>query len=283
MTSSKCTKCGSMLREVLFDFESGPEIVLRFLICNNCGLIRAVNTEEVMSRLKFVNSQTKYHLDRFVLTLTLVPWSSRKLKVLDIGTFPGFLTRMIKQLFNYEMYGLDSSSICARWEDFQEYVSYMRQKGISIRDCDVDKDRFPFLSETFDLVLMTEVLEHLQRPQTTLCEIHRVLKTRGKLVLSTPNFSRGPNLIFSLLGRPRRYHGIREFTPKGLRDLLNDADFLTQRVMFSDWVERRQIKRLLTDSPKPPFRSIIWRVVGYTLAKVKPSLSGHTFIVAYKC
>lgn len=49
-----------------------------------------------------------------------------------------------------------------------------------------DVHRLPFRDETFDLVLCTEVLEHLHAPDSALREMHRVLKPRGKLILTTP-------------------------------------------------------------------------------------------------
>ncbi len=44
----------------------------------------------------------------------------------------------------------------------------------------------PFGNESFDLVLCTEVLEHVPDPDKTLDEIRRTLKPSGALVLSTP-------------------------------------------------------------------------------------------------
>ncbi len=44
----------------------------------------------------------------------------------------------------------------------------------------------PFADDAFDLVLCTEVLEHVSDPDATLQEIHRTLRTEGVLVLTTP-------------------------------------------------------------------------------------------------
>ena len=45
---------------------------------------------------------------------------------------------------------------------------------------------FPFKSNTFDLVISLETLEHVPRPVTFLTEIRRILKQNGKLVMSLP-------------------------------------------------------------------------------------------------
>ena len=69
-------------------------------------------------------------------------------------------------------------------------------KNNNIISIDFDPDRHPdivmdaqdmsFEIETFDLVLMFEVLEHIPNPFLAISEIHRVLKPGGHLYLSTP-------------------------------------------------------------------------------------------------
>ncbi len=49
-----------------------------------------------------------------------------------------------------------------------------------------DLEQIPFPSETFDVVLLTQVLEHVRRPLEVLKEIRRVLKKNGKLLLTAP-------------------------------------------------------------------------------------------------
>ena len=44
-----------------------------------------------------------------------------------------------------------------------------------------DAHSLPFKNDSFDVVLATEVLEHLKEPQRALNEMKRVLKDGGKL------------------------------------------------------------------------------------------------------
>jgi len=46
----------------------------------------------------------------------------------------------------------------------------------------------PFAENSFDTVVSTEVLEHVPEPLRMLCEIRRVLKPGGHLVLSAPMY-----------------------------------------------------------------------------------------------
>lgn len=48
-----------------------------------------------------------------------------------------------------------------------------------------DAHNLPFKDGEFGFVLCTEVLEHVKDPKTVISEINRVLKTGGKLVLTT--------------------------------------------------------------------------------------------------
>jgi SAM-dependent methyltransferase len=47
--------------------------------------------------------------------------------------------------------------------------------------------QLPFASDSFDLVVCTQVLEYVARPQEAIDEIRRVLKAGGSLLLSVPS------------------------------------------------------------------------------------------------
>jgi SAM-dependent methyltransferase len=56
---------------------------------------------------------------------------------------------------------------------------------------DLDKFPYPFKSNSVDLVECDHVLEHLNHPHRVMCEIHRILKPEGKVIVKVPHFSRG--------------------------------------------------------------------------------------------
>jgi SAM-dependent methyltransferase len=60
-------------------------------------------------------------------------------------------------------------------------------------------ERLPFADTSFDVVILSEVLEHLPYPAITLSEIRRVLRPGGRVVGSVPNGARLPNKIRFLL------------------------------------------------------------------------------------
>ncbi|MCK5243251.1 class I SAM-dependent methyltransferase [bacterium] len=50
-----------------------------------------------------------------------------------------------------------------------------------------DLTKLPFSENTFDLILFTNTIEHLEDPQPVLSELARVLKPRGRLLVTTEN------------------------------------------------------------------------------------------------
>ncbi|MFX0201536.1 MAG: class I SAM-dependent methyltransferase [Candidatus Hodarchaeota archaeon] len=288
----KCQRCGSQLKEATVNLRYG--LSLDFSKCNSCGYLQELNVDEVKEKLtNKVGRRVGWlqeHLDRFIFTLKLIPFSSRKLVVLDVGSQPGDMTRMVKQLFGYKTYGLDYRNAFSSPLAFRYYLDIMKQNGIFIKECNVDTNPFPFMDEVFDLLLFTEVIEHLRNPLRTLSEIHRVLKPNGNLILSTPNFMRASNRIRALLRLSRRFHGVKEYTLEELKKLLSDANFLVKQVIFSDWCDRKWAKKVLNEFPRTPthFTKVsnlvaIWTIVRYGLVlKIRPSLSSFIFIIAMK-
>jgi SAM-dependent methyltransferase len=68
----------------------------------------------------------------------------------------------------------------------------------------------PFADETFDLVIATQVFDYFEWPHRAACEVHRVLKQGGHLLMSVPSFA------------PRFASEERwRFLPSGLRGLLS--------------------------------------------------------------
>lgn len=50
-----------------------------------------------------------------------------------------------------------------------------------------DACNLPFVDESFETVVATEILEHLEHPKKTVAEIRRVLKDGGRAVMSVPH------------------------------------------------------------------------------------------------
>jgi SAM-dependent methyltransferase len=80
-----------------------------------------------------------------------------------------------------------------------------------------DARRMPLADASMDVVLITQVLEHIPEPIAVIAEIRRVLKPGGTLLLSVPS-------IFPQHGSPGDYW---RYMPQGLEWILRDFHSVT--------------------------------------------------------
>lgn len=75
---------------------------------------------------------------------------------------------------------------------------FLKEKGFRVISIDKEKkykdcrlvdvnSGIPFADNTFDLIWASEVIEHLDSPVKAISEFFRVLKPKGKLIITTPN------------------------------------------------------------------------------------------------
>lgn len=101
--------------------------------------------------------------------------------LLDIGAQIGSLAIYATR------FGIRTSAV-----DLPHYVegfgSASLKCGVDYRSCDITTTALPFPDQSFDYVSYLDVIEHHHHsPKRVLEEIHRVLKPKGCLIVSTPN------------------------------------------------------------------------------------------------
>ncbi len=139
-----------------------------------------------------------YHAARFVDTLDLLGPGEGK-QLLDVGAFPGHLTLAIQTL-GYQVQALTGTSESARSLEF--FTRRLSRHQIPVLFADVEGEDFPFPDQSFDVVLAAELIEHLPyNPYHMLRETFRVLKPKGRIILSTPNLPKLDNLLNFARGR----------------------------------------------------------------------------------
>jgi 2-polyprenyl-3-methyl-5-hydroxy-6-metoxy-1,4-benzoquinol methylase len=102
-----------------------------------------------------------------------------RLKVLDVGGGDGVLGEYLWKKGNI-VTSVDLPSVAGRVH---------KCKGLSAAAGDAEF--LPFVSDTFDVVLASEIVEHLWDPNSFFDEAFRVLKKGGKLIISTPEGKEG--------------------------------------------------------------------------------------------
>jgi len=110
---------------------------------------------------------------------------SKRGALLDIGCWRGTLEKLLPEC---EYTGLDIE----RAGD--------TPRNLILQDLD-SKPHLPFEDGTFDIIVCTEILEHLRWPEKVAMEMRRVLKKDGVMIISLPNEFTIYGRLFHLFGR----------------------------------------------------------------------------------
>ncbi len=203
-------------------------------------------------------------LDRIIRTVQLLPRISGRVRVLELGASPYFMTCLIKRYLGYEVetanfFGDYGEKAEGEGEDRITSKRYGEAHTFRYKIFNVERDPFPYDDGEFDLVLCSEILEHLiMDPGHMLRETHRVLKPDGYLVLTTPNAVKLHNLKAMILGRNvfHAYSGFgvygrhnREYAPKELIELLRLHNFEPKLIVDDVFPHGRLYRFLIALGP----------------------------------
>ena len=103
-----------------------------------------------------------------------------ELKVLDFGCGDGVLSSLLAKQ-GTEVFGIDSDKAAI-------YFAEKMHKSMGLNTCFSVQSCYEtsFESESFDVVVSSDVIEHVSEVDRFLGEIHRLLKPGGVAVISTP-------------------------------------------------------------------------------------------------
>lgn len=198
--------------------------------CRSCGLVYANprheestilhNYEEVIDRLYMEEREGRvltFRRNLRPLEKLVTPVPSRKL--LDVGCHMGVFLE-IAQERGWEVWGVEPS----HWATEQA-----RRKGLRVMASTLKKAGFA--DESFDVVTMWDVVEHLTNPANELQEVNRVLKKGALVCIHTMNIE---SLFARLMGS--RWPWLMEmhlyyFTPWTLAKMLEKTGFQVIRTI----------------------------------------------------
>lgn len=135
----------------------------------------------------------RLHMTLKTLGDALTPLNTRPC-ILDVACGEGVITAQIKNKFvDADLYGIDYSitaieAASGRYGDIEFAVG--------------DAYRLPYEPESFDVVLLNNIWEHVPDPLRLLEGIKRILKPGGHVIISTPSRYRFRNMVRVCLGLP---------------------------------------------------------------------------------
>jgi SAM-dependent methyltransferase len=138
---------------------------------------------------------------------------------LELGSNPYFITYFLAEHTELEVtlanFHTDRGLGEARFSLIPPHSADRMELTYPMYQFNVEEEIFPFDADSFDVVFLCEMLEHLTMdPVRALREIHRVLKPGGALILTTPNVARLDNVL-SLVNGVNIYDPYSGFGPYG--------------------------------------------------------------------
>lgn len=160
-------------------------------------------------------------------------------KVLDIGCAGGYLGEYLINEKKCEVWGIEPNNQDAGIAKTKNYKIVISKK---IEEAINDSE---FLDQSFDFILLADVLEHLSKPEELLSEIKKNLKPGGKILISLPNVAHYSARINLLLGVwDMKDAGIMDkthlhfYTLKTAKDLIKNADLNIEKIRPRGDLER---------------------------------------------
>jgi 2-polyprenyl-3-methyl-5-hydroxy-6-metoxy-1,4-benzoquinol methylase len=174
------------------------------------------------------NAPTPIHTRRLILNEAA---NLQFASVLDVGCGSGILISETREHFPGLRYaGADLARTAVE-------RGRRRYPGISFHQLDIETEALP---DTFDLVLFSEVVEHLHQPERAVANLRKMCS--GHVVLTTPT---GPRLPTDLA-----FHHVKHFTPEELHALISNAGFDVVRLYRWGWPFQTLFRRMINLVPR---------------------------------
>ena len=180
----------------------------------------------------------------------------KKGSVLDLGCGDGLFLKMLKDK-GIEGVGLEISEIA---------IEKAKDRGLNVKEFDFAVTKLPFADNSFETVVLLDVIEHLYQPEKVLKEAHRVSKRY--LVIGVPNFNSLPARLQMLMGKipeanKHKQGHVYWFSYPIIKNLLKKTGFLIEEMKVNSFF-----------SWAPGIKTLM-----LFLAKIRPSIFALNFSI----
>ena len=224
-----CDLCGSGEFKYLYRINRHNENY-DIVRCKKCGLVY-MNPRFSSERIKqfytkdyYIGAQEFHYADErkeFKATeylnqarLTQIKKHKKGYNLLEIGCSFGYFLKTARDM------GWNVSGV-----ELSEYSSKYAKEKLNLKVYTGTIEQASFSDQLFDVVVMQEVIEHLESPTKTLNNIYRVSKPNGLLVIQTSNIES----IYSRLTKDKWIYflpgHLYYFSPKTLANLSKKTGF----------------------------------------------------------
>jgi 2-polyprenyl-3-methyl-5-hydroxy-6-metoxy-1,4-benzoquinol methylase len=177
------------------------------------------------SRYHYVIPDFEAHPDSFNRTWVLLDWAGSGKRVLELGCSTGYMSQYMTEKRNCCVTGVEVDEYAA--QQAAKFCQKVLVRDLNRSDWMADLDK-----NSFDVVLMGDVLEHLVDPQKLLHQVRDLLDANASIIVCLPNVVHWLTRLKLLFGRfDYEAHGtldhthLRFFTVKTARQLIEGSGY----------------------------------------------------------
>jgi len=229
-----CTICGGL------DFKDALQCEgFSFVRCKSCSLAQRnpqPQKEEIIARYSntFGKDYLSYELENEDAFLKLQQLALKDAKfdklekvllsakeppsVLDVGCATGALLESLRER-GWRATGVEISP-CA------DYAQ--KERKLDVRNIPLEEIKFP--NGSFNAVLASHLIEHLNDPRSFLTEVHRILKEDGRVFITTPNIDGLQSRLYGGKWRSAIFDHLYLFSIRTLKNLLKSTGFKIEKI-----------------------------------------------------
>jgi SAM-dependent methyltransferase len=196
---NKCENCNStqfinITESFDYEYETTSDI-FNFVECQNCNLVflheRPLNSElDLIYPKNYIPYNFKNHLGGIINHLRnmvqkkkikpFLKYADKNSTILDIGFGSGELLMLLQKFGckNWSLWGVDMSN---------EAVKKIKSKGINAICSNIDNLSWPRETPKPNIIIMNQVIEHLNDPALVINKCHQLLDEDGILIVETPS------------------------------------------------------------------------------------------------
>jgi len=229
-----CALCGSLIFKPALVCEG-----FSFVKCKHCGLVQRnpqPDKNEILARYSstYGNDYLSYELENEAAFLNLQQlalkdagfsklektlFTAKQLRadsaqsILDIGCATGALLAALRDK-GWRVTGVEISPSA---------VYAKNERKLDVRNVPLEENNFS--DNSFDVILASHLIEHLNEPKTFLEETYRILKENGSIFITTPDISGFQSRLFGSRWRSAIFDHLYLFSRRTLSKMLKTVGF----------------------------------------------------------
>ncbi len=282
-----CDHCGSSEARKLFD--KGGDSYVR---CGACGLVY-INPQPTDAELAAIYDEHYYDawgsgvnaahvaaLKRRTFALMLRRLGRRAGvrggRLLDLGCATGYLLEVASEQ-GFDPHGIELNPFSAK---------QAQQKFGSQVHCGTVDDA-PFPNGHFDVVVMSDLLEHARSPRKLLAQTHELLARGGALIVVAPNVGGLSSKLLRHAWTDYKREHLFYFDKRSIAAVLRHAGFEVREVRaFPKFLDLSYIRQQLIEYPTPLFTPLVRALHSISPPRLRrvafPIFAGSMMAIAIK-